>query len=82
MLQGWCACHRLAPVHQDGRILVTVTTGMFTWPAGILDPRTGHLQLVQLPYPADIQAPGWSPDGKVVTLAAPIASNLWRFRPN
>ena len=69
-------------VNPDGRMLVTVITGMFTWPAGILDLRSGHIQLVQLTYPADIQSPGWSPDGKVVTLAAPIGSNLWRFRPN
>ena len=67
--------------HADGRILVGVSTGMWTWPAGILDPRSGHIQLLPFAYPADMSAPGWSPDGKIVTLAAPIRSTLWRFRP-
>ncbi len=68
-------------VHADGRILVQVTTGTWAWPAGILDPRSGRIQILPLGYPADMLAPGWSPDGKIVTLAAPVRSTLWRFRP-
>ena len=69
-------------VHPDGRLLVGVTTGLFTWPAAILDPRNGQFQILQLGFPADVQSPGWSPDGKIVALVAPIRSSLWRFRPN
>jgi hypothetical protein len=67
-------------IHPDGRILLTVTVGTLTWPAGILDPGNGRFQLVQVGYPADMPSPGWSPDGKVVTVAAPFRSSLWRFR--
>jgi eukaryotic-like serine/threonine-protein kinase len=68
-------------VHPDGHILISVSTGMWTFPAGILDPGSGRIQLLPLGYPADMSAPGWSPDGMVITLAAPIRSSVWRFRP-
>jgi serine/threonine protein kinase len=68
-------------VARDGRILVAAVSGsLWTWPAGILNPDTGAIQILKLGYPADAFSPGWSPDGKVVMMANPIRSSLWRFR--
>jgi len=68
-------------VARDGRILVTAVSGsLWTWPAGILNPDTGAIQILKLGYPADVFSPGWGPDGKVVMMANPIRSSLWRFR--
>jgi eukaryotic-like serine/threonine-protein kinase len=69
-------------VGKDGRILVQAAAGsMWTWPVGLLNPETGSVQILKFPYPADMPTPGWSPDGKVVVVAEPIRSSLWRFRP-
>jgi 3-hydroxyacyl-CoA dehydrogenase len=69
-------------VGKDGRILVQTAAGsLWTWPAGLLNPETGSVQILKFPYPADMPSPGWSPDGKVVVVAEPIRSSLWRFRP-
>jgi hypothetical protein len=74
----------LAPtaVASDGKILLQVSEGpSWFWPAGVLDPRTGKVQILQIGYPADMPAPGWTPDGQIVTVALPFQSSLWRFRP-
>ncbi len=68
-------------VHADGRILVQVTAGSsWFWPAAALDPSTGRARLMRVSYPADMPAPGWTPDGNVVGVAAPLRSCLWHFR--
>jgi len=69
-------------VGKDGRILVQAAAGsMWAWPAGVLNPETGSVQILKFGYPADMPSPGWSPDGKVVAVAEAIRSSLWRFRP-
>jgi len=70
-----------AAVGADGRILVQVEVGSeWFWPAAVLDPRTGRLEILKIGYPADMHAPGWTVDGKVVFVAKPFRSSLWRFR--
>ncbi len=68
-------------VARDGRILVQVQVGSsWFWPAGVLDPNTGRVSILKIGYPADMPAPGWTAEGKVVVVAKPFRSSLWRFR--
>ena len=76
---GWL---NATAVGKDGSILVQVAAGsLWTWPVGLLNPETGTVRILNIPYLADMPTPGWSPDGKVVVVAEPIRSSLWRFRP-
>ena len=69
-------------VGKDGRILMWVAPpASWFMPAGILDPDTGRIQTIQIGYDADMPSPGWTPDGRIVVLAYPLRSTLWRFRP-
>jgi len=66
---------------KDGQLAVQLASGSaWTWPAGIVDLRTGKVRLVPVGYPADMISPGWAPDGRLVVVAEPIRSSLWRFR--
>ena len=70
-------------VNKDGKILLQVATGSsWFWPAGVLDPRTGKVDVLGVGYPADMPGPGWTRDGKkIVAVALSLRSSLWRFRP-
>ena len=68
-------------VAPDGRILVTaVSPAWWHWPAGILDPKTGTLELIPFSHDYDMIA-AWTPDGKIVAVGDALAASLWRFRP-
>jgi hypothetical protein len=68
-------------VGKDGRILSTmVSPASWFWSVGLIDPKTGRVQAVQLGYYADMSG-GWSSDGKLVVVAKTLRVNLWRFRP-
>ena len=68
-------------VARDGRIVLQITPrDSWFWPAGLLDPATGRLQKIPLPYEGDMPAPSWTADGKIVTIAYPLRAALWRFR--
>ena len=68
-------------VHPDGRIVVTVAPpDNWYWPAAILDPATGKLELVPETH-ADMLAPGWDEEGCVVAVGQLLRSSLCRFRP-
>jgi hypothetical protein len=68
-------------VHKDGRILVDVDSRESCWerPA-ILDPRTGKVDLVNVPYPGDVWQPAWTADGRILAHGAPVLSSIWQFR--
>jgi hypothetical protein len=70
-------------VNKDGKILLQVAVGSsWFWPAGVLDPRTGKVDVLGIGYPADMPGPGWTRDGKkIVAVALSLRSSLWRFRP-
>jgi hypothetical protein len=70
-----------AAVGRDGRIALQVIDDWF-YPAGILDPQTGRIQILRIGYGADIQAPAWTDDGKIVVIAHPLQASLWRFTPD
>jgi Tol biopolymer transport system component/tRNA A-37 threonylcarbamoyl transferase component Bud32 len=68
-------------VAADGRILVTaVSPALWHWPAGILDPKTGKLELLPTGPDYDVTA-AWTPDGRIVAVGDALAGSLWRFRP-
>ena len=68
-------------VSPDGRILVTANApGRWFNIAAILDPKTGKVQGVATPYAGDMMSPGWSGDGRILTPAMPMRSQLWCFR--
>ena len=67
-------------VGKDGRILATLTwPGSWFGPVGLIDPKTGRVQVIRLGYDADMSG-GWSPDGKLVVVAKALRVGLWRFR--
>ena len=70
-------------VGPDGKILlnVAVPTNWF-WPAGVLDPKTGHVDILNVGYDADMWALAWTPDGKIVVTAMPLRASLWRWTPS
>ena len=74
----------LAPnaVGPDGRILLDVISND-SWfeVVAVLDPRSGGVQEVPLNYPVDFRTPGWTPDGRIISVAYTLHAALWRFRP-
>ncbi|HSR91549.1 MAG TPA: protein kinase [Gemmatimonadales bacterium] len=68
-------------VGRDGRLVLQVAPpSSWFWPAAILDPKTGKLELLPPSTSFDMKG-GWSPDGRVVYFALGLQSTLWRFRP-
>ena len=81
---------RLAPtptltgnaIGQDGRIAVRlVPVDSWFWPAAIFDPATGRVERIPGGDQADMMPPGWTNDGRLVTVALQIRGSLWRFTP-
>jgi hypothetical protein len=65
----------------DGRIVVQVAPpSSWFWPAAILDPKTGKLDVLPPGVSYDMRG-GWSSDGHVVYYSLGLESTLWRFRP-
>ena len=70
-------------VGKDGTILVRVTMpDNWFWPAGLLNPQTGKVKVVDVGYDSDTASPGWTPDGKIILTSVPLRSVLWRYRPD
>jgi len=65
----------------DGRILVH-GGGIDTWNfrVGIIDPVKKLLQIVQLYFNGDPAVPGWTSDGRIMSVGLQYRMNLWRFR--
>ncbi len=69
-------------VAKDGRVLVSVASpDAWFYGAGFVDPRTGRLARIPLDFTGDLLAPGWLPDGRVLSTAWPLKTTIWRFRP-
>jgi hypothetical protein len=68
-------------VGADGRIIVQVAPrSSWFWPAAILNPATGQLDVLPPGTGYDMKG-GWSADGHIVYDARSLHSALWRFRP-
>jgi hypothetical protein len=70
-------------VRADGRIAITVLRKDSWWdePA-ILDPKTGQVEKLTVPYDGDAFLLGWTPDGGMISVGQPMRGSLWRFRQN
>jgi hypothetical protein len=79
---------RLAPfpmhpggVGPDGRIVIgVVSPSAWFWPAAILDPKTGKLELTPSGLTYDMTSQ-WTADGSIVSSALPLEARLWRLVP-
>jgi hypothetical protein len=70
-----------AAVGPDGRIVLgVVTPAVWFWPAAILDPSTGKLELTPSGLTYDM-TPQWAADGSIVSTALPLEARLWRLVP-
>lgn len=70
-----------AAVRADGRIAITVVRPDSWWDEpGILDPQTGKVEKLNVPYAGDAFNFGWTPDGAIVSAGLPMRGSLWRFR--
>jgi serine/threonine protein kinase/DNA-binding beta-propeller fold protein YncE len=68
-------------VHRDGRILLAVQSPDSWWDeVAILDPTTGKLKRLDVPYAGDIDLAGWTRDGQIMAVGLRMQSSLWRFR--
>ena len=64
------------------RVLVSLTPrGSWFNPLGILDPRTGRIQLVPADELTDHHSGGWTRDGHIIALQRPLHAALWNFTP-
>ena len=69
-------------IYRSGQIAVRVTKkDTWFWPAAILDPRTGNVEVLPEASTTDMLTPGWDSKGRVVTVAKVTRSTLWRFQP-
>jgi hypothetical protein len=70
-------------VAPDGRI-VNAVDSPDSWfeRVAVIDPRSGHVQVIPTSFSGDIHGPGWTRDGAILALGLPTRSSIWRFRPN
>jgi Tol biopolymer transport system component len=70
-------------VASDGRILIRITAreSAWYWPAAILHPETGRLDVIPPGFSLDMSPTSWDAQGRIVTGANSARSTLWRFRP-
>ena len=72
--------HAVSP---DGRVVLrTLPPASWLFPVGLLDARTGgEITPFLDPPETDMLSAGWDGEGRVVAIAHPYQSELWRFRP-
>jgi hypothetical protein len=70
-----------AAIRGDGRIAITVLRPDSWWDEpGILDPATGKVERLNVPYSGDAGGPAWTADGRMISSGLLIQGSLWRFR--
>jgi hypothetical protein len=75
----------LAPnaVAPDGRIIHRIVSAdSWFWPAAVINPRTGSVEVVPPGFNIDMNTPGWTRDGRIVMQALFMRSILWQFKPS
>jgi hypothetical protein len=70
-------------VSEDGRVVVRILPpASWFFPVGVLDSYTGGpIVPFEEPSDTDMQSAVWDRQGRVVVIAKPYRSELWRFRP-
>jgi hypothetical protein len=70
-----------AAVGGDGRIAVTVLQPNSWWDElGVLDPATGKVNKLNIPYSGDAFLTGWTADGKLMATGMQMQGWIWRFK--
>jgi Tol biopolymer transport system component len=68
-------------IRADGKIAITVIRPDSWWDEiGILDPATGKVDKLTVPYVGDEFAPAWTEDGRLVCTGFQMQGSVWRFR--
>jgi hypothetical protein len=81
---GQLSIHTMTPdsVFKDGRIVAEVVTpDFFFLHAAIIEPATGRVEIVGIPFEGDIDYPAWTSDGRIMALGRAVSGAIWRFRP-
>ena len=69
-------------VAPDGRIVLPISVkDSWFWALGVLDPKTGDVQRIPLPFHADPPSPAWTSDGRIIVVTFSLSASMWRFRP-
>jgi len=69
-----------AAVRADGRIAVTVLQPDSWWDElGVLDPATGKVDKLTVPYSGDAFLTAWTADGKLMASGQQMQGSVWRF---
>jgi hypothetical protein len=69
-------------IDQRGRIAVRlVVPHSWYWGAAVFDPKSGKIEPVSGYEQTDMSRPGWDTEGRLVTPAHFIRSDIWRFSP-
>ncbi len=68
-------------IRADGKIAITILQPDSWWdePA-ILDPATGKVEKLNVPYSGDAFATAWTSDGRMIAQGLPIQGSIWRFK--
>jgi hypothetical protein len=68
-------------VSRDGRVLLSLESPDSWWDfPGILDPRTGRIERVDVAYSGDLSGVGWTPDGRILATGLRMQSSIWRYQ--
>jgi len=68
-------------IGKDGRLVMALGSAYWYWPAGVLDPTTGHFTRVPADRLLDYHVLGWTPDGKIMGVGLDLSSRMWKFTP-
>ncbi len=64
---------------RDGKLVSPIGSPYWYSPPGILDLATGESTRIPLDYTGDFHHMAWTPDGKIIGVAAGWRASLWKF---
>lgn len=70
-----------AAVDAKGRVLIAISPpNSWFFRTSVVDPATGRVTPINLPYAGDTLTANWTGDGHILSVGLPLRSHLWRFR--
>ena len=67
---------------RNGRLVSPLAGPYWYWPPGIYDLAKGTSERIPLDYTEDFHHMAWSPDGKIMAVAAGFHGSIWKFTPD
>jgi WD40 repeat protein len=67
---------------RNGRLVAPLASPYWYWPPGIFDLAKGTSERIPLDYTEDFHHLTWTPDGKVMAVAAGFRGSIWKFTPD